>query len=61
MRNLTIEERIVVFKTLAISKIVFLALLTNSPTVPSGYRIRENTKIFSLEKLYSENKTWNNL
>ena len=28
MRNLTLEERIVVFKTLAISKIVFLALLT---------------------------------
>ena len=28
MRNLTLEGRIVVFKTLAISKIVFLALLT---------------------------------
>ena len=28
MRNLTLEERIVVFKTLAISKIVFLSLLT---------------------------------
>ena len=31
MRNLTLEGRIVVFKTLAISKIVFLALLTRIP------------------------------
>ena len=29
--NLTLEGRIVVFKTLAISKIVFLALLTKIP------------------------------
>ena len=29
MRNVTLEERIVVFKTLVISKIVFLAPLTN--------------------------------
>ena len=28
MRHLKLEERLVVFKTLAISKIVFLALLT---------------------------------
>ena len=31
MRNLTLEERIVVFKTLAVSKIVFLAILTKIP------------------------------
>ena len=31
MRNLTLEGRIVVFETLAISKIVFLALLTKIP------------------------------
>ena len=31
MRNLTLEGRIVVVKTLAISKIVFLALLTKIP------------------------------
>ena len=31
MRNLTLEGRMVVFKTLAISKIVFLALLTRIP------------------------------
>ena len=31
MRNLTLEGRMVVFKTLAISKIVFLALLTKIP------------------------------
>ena len=32
MRNLTLEGRTVVFKALAISKIVFLTLLTKSPT-----------------------------
>ena len=32
MRNLTLERRKVVFKTLAISKIVFLALLTKFPS-----------------------------
>ena len=31
MRNLTLEERIVVFKTLAVSKIVFRAPLTKIP------------------------------
>ena len=31
IRNLTLEGRIVLFKTLAISKIVFLALLTKIP------------------------------
>ena len=31
MRNLTLEGRIVVFKTLTISNIVFLALLTKIP------------------------------
>ena len=31
MRNLTLEGGIVVFKTLAISKMVFLALLTKIP------------------------------
>ena len=31
MKNLTLEGRIVVFKTLAISKKVFLALLTKTP------------------------------
>ena len=46
MRNFTLEGRIVVFKTLAVSKIVFL-----------GQRVRENTKIFSLERQYSGNKT----
>ena len=31
MRNLTLDGRIFIFKTLAISKIVFLALLTKIP------------------------------
>ena len=42
-----VRRKIVVIKTLAISKIVFLALLTKIPP-PSGQRIRGNTKIFSL-------------
>ena len=46
MRNFTLEGRIVVFKTLAVSKIVFL-----------GQRVRENTKFSSLERQYSGNKT----
>ena len=33
MRQLTVEGRIVIFKTLAISKIVYLALLTNTPII----------------------------
>ena len=33
MRQLTVEGRIVIFKTLAISKIVYLALLTNTPNI----------------------------
>ena len=33
MRQLTIEGRIAIFKTLAISKIVYLALLTNIPNI----------------------------
>ena len=32
MRNLTLEGRITVFKALAMSKIVHLALITNIPT-----------------------------
>ena len=31
MKNLTLEGRIVIFKTLAVSNIVFLALLTKIP------------------------------
>ena len=33
MRQLTVEGRIVIFKTLAISKIVYLTLLTNTPNI----------------------------
>ena len=32
MRNLTLEEKITIFKTLAISKIIHLSLVTNVPT-----------------------------
>ena len=49
MRQLTIEGRIVIFKTLAISKIVYLALLANTP----------NIKIDELEKIQKK-FIWNN-
>ena len=32
MRRLTLEDKIIVFKTLAISKIVFLSLISKVPT-----------------------------
>ena len=32
MQNLTLERRITVFKALAMSKILYLALITNIPT-----------------------------
>ena len=33
MKQLTIEGRIVIFKSLAVSKIVYLTLLTNTPNI----------------------------
>ena len=42
MRNLTLEGKIVTFKTIAISKIVFQSFITAVP----------NTEGFYLEKLY---------
>ena len=36
MKQLTIEGTIVIFKTLAISKIVYLALQTNTPNIIIG-------------------------
>ena len=41
MRNLTLEGKITIFKSLAISKIVYLALLTSIP----NYVIEELIKI----------------
>lgn len=32
---------------------------SNQNPLPSSQRIRENTKVFSLEKFYLKNKTWN--
>ena len=50
MRQLTIEGRIVIFKILAISKIVYLALLTNTPNII----IDELEKIQKKKKVYLE-------
>ena len=55
MINLTLEGRIVIFKTFAILNSLSSSFNQNPP--PSCQRVGENTKIFSLERLYSENKT----
>ena len=56
MRNLPLEETMVLFKTFAVLKIAFLALLTKI-----FYKVvKELEKIqksFFLEKFLSENKT----
>ena len=48
IRNLTLERKVTVFKALAISKIVYLALITNIPT--STMKELNNTKRIFLEK-----------
>ena len=55
MRQLTIEERIIIFETLVISKIIYLALLTNTPRTTTD-ELEKNTKkslfgIFQHQKL----------
>ena len=48
MRNLSIEGKIVVFKTLAISKLVYLALLTVIPNhiTEEVAKIQKNSQLF---------------
>ena len=55
MRNLTLEGRMVVFKTFAISKIVFPALKPKSPFLALLI------KNLFFGNILSENKTWNSL
>ena len=46
MKQLTIEGRIVIFKTLAVSKIVYFALLTNTPSIKIDELEKTNKKSF---------------
>ena len=59
MRNLTIEGKTLVFKSLAISKIVHLSLIT---TVPHAiiHQLNNIEKIYR-ERKQSKNKTFNTL
>ena len=41
MRNLTIEAKIVIFKTIAISKIVFQSFITNVPKYVMNKKIEK--------------------
>ena len=52
MRNLTLEGKIVIFKTIAISKIVFQTFIT---TVPKHIinELEKTQNVFLVEKLYS--------
>ena len=57
MRNLTIEGKVLVFKSLAVSKIVHLSLIT---TVPHAIINQlNNTKKLYMERKKSKNKTFN--
>ena len=47
MRSLSLEGKIIVFKTLAISKIVFLSMVIKVPTEIIG-ELKKNTKAFYL-------------
>ena len=53
---LTLEGKIMIFKTLAISKMVYLALITNVPKVIIK-KLQKKKKIFFMAKLTSYNKT----
>ena len=48
MRRLTLEGKIVIFKTIAISKIVFQAFITTAPKHIVN-ELKKNTKSFFLE------------
>ena len=50
MRNITLEGKIIIFKTLALSKIVFLTLITS-------FSKQINEEIKKIQKAF----TWNNL
>ena len=54
MRQLTIEERIIIFETLVISKIVYLALPTNTPNIITD-ELEKNTKKVYLEYFNTKN------
>ena len=57
MRNLTIEGKVLVFKSLAVSKIVHLSLIT---TVPHAIINQlNNKKKLYMERKKSKNKTFN--
>ena len=53
---LTLEGKIMIFKTLAISKMVYLALITNVPKVIIK-KLQKKKKFFFMAKLTSYNKT----
>ena len=55
MRNITLEEKIIIFKTLARSKVVYLTLITSFPKLIE--EMQKNTKSLHLEQLDSQNQT----
>ena len=49
MRNLTLQVKITIFKTLAISKIIHLSLVTNAPTQITNELNKIQKKLFEME------------
>ena len=49
MRNLTVEGKIIIFKTLAISKIIHLSLVTNVPTEIINKLNKIQKELFGME------------
>ena len=58
MKNLSLEGRMIVFKTLAISKILFLTFLTKIPyqVVKDLEKISKDYKMGGLQKVYLTSK-----
>ena len=55
--NLTLEGKIVIHKTIAVSKIVFKSFITTVPKHKN--ELEKNAEGFSVEKLYCQDKAWN--
>ena len=53
--TLTLEKRIMIFKTLAISKIVYLALITNAPKVIVEELQKIQKKIYGKTQVLKQN------
>ena len=63
IRNITLEEKLVIFKTLALSTIVYLPLITSfsKQFIEEMQKNKNKNKHVYLEQLGSQNQTWNSV